>query len=141
MAAERKPEADVSPAQLGNECFRIDVEPVLGGFVVRLHGSAGMEHVDDLQRRLMELPTPDRRHVVLDLSQLHFINSAGLGAFIALYRRCHENGGQVAIASPRQAVAQVLRVTNLDRLMPIYADLESAFKKWPQPPAAAQPPA
>lgn len=123
-----------------NESFRAAVEQAGGAYVIRLYGSAGMEHVDELLRRLLEVPCADNARVVLDLSELHFVNSAGLGAFIALHRRCRELGGEVALATPRRAVEQVLRVTNLDRLMPIFPDVESALKRWAQPPAPTQPP-
>jgi anti-sigma B factor antagonist len=136
MDAEREAAPlPVGPVNACNESFRTAVERASGACVVRLFGSAGMEHVDELRRQLLELPSADNSRVVLDLSELHFVNSAGLGAFIALYRRCHELGGQVVLANPRRAVGQVLRVTNLDRLMPIYPDVDSALKQWPQPPA------
>lgn len=134
MDAEREAAAPAShPVNSCNESFRTEVERTTGACIVRLFGSAGMEHAEDLRRQLLELPGAGSARVVLDLSELHFINSAGLGAFIALYRKCHELNGQVALASPRRAVDQVLRVTNLDRLMPIYPNVETALKQLPQP--------
>ncbi len=129
MDAEREASRPpVSTNDSANESFRLTVDQAAGVLLVRLHGSAGMEHTEDLQRRLLELPGKATCRIVLDLSDLHFVNSAGLGAFIALYRRCREFGGQVALARPREAVAQVLRVTNLDRLMRIYPDPEAAIR-------------
>jgi anti-sigma B factor antagonist len=135
MDAEREAAVPTNPVNSCNESFRSAVEPAAGGCVVHLYGSAGMEHADELRRQLLEVPSAENTRVVLDLSELHFVNSAGLGAFIALYRRCHELGGQVALANPRRAVGQVLRVTNLDRLMPIFPDVQSALREWSQPPA------
>ena len=97
-----------------------------GGFLlVSLCGSAGTEEGDELEQRLHELSSSSAR-LVLDLSELTFVNSAGLGAIVAAHRRCREQSGMLCVVNPRPAVAQVLRITHLDRLIAIHADIESA---------------
>jgi len=95
--------------------------------VVRLVGSAGADHIDDLERQLGEVCGATNK-LILDLSALSFINSAGLGAIIAAHRRCRDRGGLLCIAGAREGVAQVLRITHLDRLIGTYPDCEAARK-------------
>ena len=110
-----------------------------GGFAVSVHqegslqhvslrGAADLEHVGELEQQLGVLGRSDTPKIIFDLTDLTFINSAGLGAFIAVHRRCREHGGEMCLVHPRDAVAQVLRVTNLDRLVRIYPDLDAAQK-------------
>jgi len=96
--------------------------------IATLRGSAGTETGEDLQRRLIAAATDQPPKIVVDLSGLSFVNSAGLGAFIALHQHCRQHGGDVCFVNPRPAVAQILRVTNLDRLIRTYPDLDSAIK-------------
>lgn len=93
--------------------------------MVRLCGSAGIEQVEDLEARLREL-TVAVQQVVLDLSELTFITSAGLGVIIAAHRRCCDQGAVLCLAGPRPGVAQVLRITHLDRLITTYPSLAAA---------------
>lgn len=93
--------------------------------VLSLRGSVGMEEVERLERRLRELAAAGAR-VILDLAELTFLNSAGLGAIIAAHRRCRDGGGALGVAGPREGVAQLLRITQLDRLLRIYPDVRSA---------------
>jgi anti-anti-sigma factor len=95
--------------------------------IVRLVGSAGADHIDDLDGRLREVCGTTSK-LILDLSELTFINSAGLGAIIAAHRRCRDRGGLLCIAGAREGVAQVLRITHLDRLIGTYPDCEAAQK-------------
>ena len=58
-------------------------------------------------------------NVVLDCSQVTFIDSMGLGLMIGSFRRCKEAGGAFLLASPSPAVLHILSVMRLDRLIPI----------------------
>ncbi|MDQ1509968.1 MAG: anti-sigma factor antagonist [Actinomycetota bacterium] len=62
---------------------------------------------DDMSQLLGRAP-----NVVLDLTEVAFIDSAGLGALLATRRAIFEQGGSLAIRSSRP-VRQVLEVTGL----------------------------
>jgi anti-sigma B factor antagonist len=106
--------------------LRIEIEPRGECAVVRLSGSATMDVAGDLQDRLFALLDTGTRRVVLDLSDLDFISSVGLGGIIAAHLRCRHCSGMVQIASPKPAIRELLTVTRLDRLFPIHDSIESA---------------
>jgi len=66
------------------------------------------------------------RHLIIDLSRVPFIDSAGLGALIGGIRRVREDGGDVALSSPRGEVMTVLRTTGFDRILPVTSTVEEA---------------
>ena len=68
--------------------LHIDVQQRGPAVIVKLAGSADMEVADELQHRLIGLVDEDSGPVVLDLSELDFISSTGLGAIIAAHLRC-----------------------------------------------------
>jgi anti-anti-sigma factor len=49
--------------------------------------------------------------VVVDLSEVHFIDSSGLGALIALHQRAADVGGELTLRAPSDAVRRVLDLT------------------------------
>ena len=87
-----------------------------------------MEDAENLQERLIDLTEKATPKILLDLSELTFLNSVGLGAIIATHRRCRDQKGRLCLVSPRPAVEQLLRLTHLDRLITIFPDMNSAQK-------------
>lgn len=61
------------------------------------------------------------RAVLLDLSEVEFLDSSGLGAVVAA-RKLLGKGHQLAPAGLQPAVEKVLRLTHMDRVFPIYSD-------------------
>jgi len=108
--------------------LRVDVTPGPSGAVVYVRGSAGMAETDAIRRPLDDLVRRKAPLIVLDLSEMDFICSAGLGVLIEAHRQSHEHQGQVRLVNPQPAVRQLLEVTNLTRLFSIYATIEKAIK-------------
>ncbi len=57
---------------------------------------------------------PSGSLVVIDLSQLTFIDSSGLGALHAAKQRSIKNGGTLVVSRPGPMVHRVLEITGLD---------------------------
>jgi anti-sigma B factor antagonist len=60
-----------------------------------------------------------RKKLVLDLSSVHFISSAGLGRLIATRERVMTGGGKMRLCGIRVNLLEVFAVTNLDHLFSI----------------------
>jgi anti-sigma B factor antagonist len=63
--------------------------------------------------------------VVLDLSPVAFIDSAGLASILSLVKGLPD-GGELRIAGARDAVRAVFRLTRLDKVLPLHDTLEDA---------------
>ena len=68
----------------------------------------------------------DSPRVVIDLSDVPFMDSAGLGALIGGIRRAREHGGEVAVACSRPTLTRLLHTTGFDRIVPVTDTLEAA---------------
>ncbi|MBU0640828.1 MAG: STAS domain-containing protein [Planctomycetes bacterium] len=97
-----------------------------GVAIVALQGSASMDQVGGLRERLLSLAEPVAARIILDLSHLAFINSAGLGAIIAAHQSALAHAGDLRIASPQPAVQRLLRLTRIGQTVPIHPSLEAA---------------
>ena len=55
----------------------------------------------------------------IDLSQVEFVDSAGLGALVALRKTACERNGKVRLTNPSAHVQQILELTRLHRVFEI----------------------
>lgn len=64
--------------------------------------------------------------VLIDLSEVPFMDSAGLGALIGGIRRARESDGEVTVACSRPTLTRLLHTTGFDRIVPVTETLEEA---------------
>jgi anti-anti-sigma factor len=64
-------------------------------------------------------PADAGRTVVLDLSEVSFVDSAGLRTMVGLDRRAKAAGGSLELRSPNPTLTRLLELTSLDRLFDI----------------------
>jgi anti-sigma B factor antagonist len=64
--------------------------------------------------------------VLIDLSEVPFMDSAGLGALIGGIRRAREADGEVTVACSRPTLTRLLHTTGFDRIVPVTETLEAA---------------
>ena len=65
-------------------------------------------------------------HLLIDLSEVPFMDSAGLGALIGGIRRTREAGGDVAVACSRPTLTRLLHTTGFDRIVAVTESVEDA---------------
>ena len=70
----------------------------------------------------------DADALLIDLSDVPFMDSAGLGALIGGIRRARENDGEVAVACSRPTLTRLLHTTGFDRIVPVAENLEGALE-------------
>jgi anti-sigma B factor antagonist len=59
------------------------------------------------------------RHVVVDLSEVTFVDSSGLGALVWAAHRMRSAGGEFSVANPSAAILPTLKITGLSRVLAI----------------------
>ena len=64
--------------------------------------------------------------LVIDLSDVTFMDSAGITALVCGVRRVRDNGGEVVVCSGRQRVTRLLGTIGFDRVAPIVSTVEEA---------------
>ncbi len=67
----------------------------------------------------------DDKRIILDLSNVSFMDSSGLGAVVAVLKRL--NGGEIRVVGLQKAVKELFRLTRMDRIFQCHEDLESAI--------------
>lgn len=88
------------------------------GYVIcRPVGEVEAFTVDAFRQALADMASAGR--MVIDLSAVPFVDSAGLGALIGGIRRTRELGGHVAVACTRPTLVRLLRTSGFDRIVTV----------------------
>lgn len=94
-----------------SEIFSLESYDIEEGRVVALRGELDASTSSDLDTYLIG---PSGGLVVVDLSQLTFIDSSGLGVLHKAWRRAVAEEGSLVVSRPCPAVERVLEITGLD---------------------------
>jgi anti-sigma B factor antagonist len=90
--------------------------------VLRVAGELDVAHATELVRCIEDLTqmTLEPR-IVVEASEVTFIDSTGTQALILANRRCLDAGGSLLIRSPSGPVEQILQITGLDQVLTVDA--------------------
>jgi anti-anti-sigma factor len=66
--------------------------------------------------------------LVVDLTDVHFVDSCGLGVLVGAQRR--RRARSVALVQPPPVLSKLLRLTRLGGVLPVYPTREDALAQW-----------
>jgi anti-sigma B factor antagonist len=66
------------------------------------------------------------KELVIDLTELAFIDSSGLGTLVGCWRRAQQAGATLVVANPNEDVSMTLEITGLDQILPIRDEKQAA---------------
>jgi anti-anti-sigma factor len=92
--------------------------------VTRLNGKLSLETVNQFVSTMR--PEPANR-LVLDMSGLSFLDSAGVGALVSLFVSRRNHGKTLVLAGLTQQGNAVMQVSGLLKLIPIFPSVEAAL--------------
>ncbi|MBK8802184.1 MAG: STAS domain-containing protein [Fibrobacteres bacterium] len=93
--------------------------------LITLQGVANLRSTSELKRMLADA-TEDSgiRQVVLDMSGVEMLDSAVLGILLAHHQKLQRRGGELVLLSPSDEMTDLLVMTDLEQLIPVYASRE-----------------
>jgi anti-sigma B factor antagonist len=100
------------------ELLHLATEHVDGATVViALKGELDAATTPQLKRTIAEVVSRGHNRLVLDLAQLEFLDSTGIGAFVGAQARVREGNGTLHLRAVPERVRSVLRVVGLDSVL------------------------
>jgi anti-anti-sigma factor len=70
----------------------------------------------------------DAPDIVVDLTSIDFLDSAGVGVLVGLFKHARLHGGRARFCGLTPGVRSVLELIQLDRIFEIYDDVEAAVR-------------
>lgn len=71
------------------------------------------------------LEAADTQSMVLDFSAVEHLSSSALGMLITINTRIQAKGGELCLANIADPIAEVFRITRLDRVLQLYPDVQT----------------
>jgi anti-sigma B factor antagonist len=88
-----------------------------GATVLRVRGELDALSCPELRPVLDALAAQGRCAITVDLSELRLIDSSGVGAMVALYKRVRANGGEVKFVGVTAQPLVIFKLLRLDRAL------------------------
>lgn len=96
--------------------------------IVHVSGEIDVTSAAVLRDALEALIADGRRRLTLDLSEVTFMDSTGLGIVVGRLKRLSRHGGTMTVAAAHPRVLRVFSITGLDQLLDVHADVEAAVR-------------
>lgn len=103
-----------------------------GAVVFDLHGELRGGPADDavFKGGIQEAIDGGARHVVLNLSDLKWINSTGLGFIVAVFHMLKAADGDLKMCAPNERIAHIFITTRFDKVIGIYDTEDEALSSF-----------
>lgn len=110
-------------------------EPVIHGVrrtphasVVSIRGKLTMVQVPEVHPRLLDICLNERKHLIIDLSGVDYMDSAALGMLVDVYKRAKTGRTRLSLIGMRDLVRSVFEITQLDHVFSIFSTEEEALR-------------
>lgn len=85
----------------------------------------------DFKEKVITLIGQQSTHnVVLDLHQLNFIDSSGLGSFLSVLRTLHTQGGELKLARMNKPIRTMFELVSMHKIFEIFNSTEDAIRSF-----------
>ena len=94
--------------------------------LIKLSGALDINGVGDVELEFVRLCTGDNVCVLVDLSKVNYISSIGIPLLINSAKSLARQGGKMALVNPQKSVENVLELTGIPLIIPIYQNMNAA---------------
>jgi anti-sigma B factor antagonist len=102
------------------------VDPITAIFRLTGRMTLGMR-LREIESKISDAADDGVERLILDLSGIDYLDSAGLGVLMILYGNMKIRGGQLRLVAPGAKVLDVLKLTHTDSILYIDENLEAAL--------------
>ncbi|AQS71209.1 STAS domain-containing protein [Streptomyces pactum] len=97
--------------------------------LLKVEGYLDVDTATEFQHHLANQLHHGRRHFLLDLSEVPFMDSSGMNIILRVYQEARELPGSVHIISPTAAVRRVLDLTGVSITVPVSESIDEALAR------------
>ena len=97
--------------------------------LIKLSGALDIHGVSDVEVEFVRLCTGDNVCVLVDLSKVNYISSIGIPLLVNSAKSLARQGGKLALLSPKKPVENVLELTGIPLMIPIYQNVDTAVSE------------
>jgi anti-sigma B factor antagonist len=112
-----------------HEAIVLPVQWVGTTAIVPLAGQIDLHQTPMVHKALVEVCEQRPVRLIIDLHDVEYMDSSGIGTLVELFRRVHGHGGELLLCGMCQRVRSVFEITKLDRFFKICTTAEEALSQ------------
>ena len=94
--------------------------------LIKLIGRLDISGVGAIENQFSDHSSGEHPRVIVDLSEVEFLASIGIRLLTLNAKSIASRGGQMVLLHPRADIKDVLEITGIPAIIPVYDDLKSA---------------
>lgn len=96
--------------------------------IIKITGEINLYSSQHIKEFIENLLKEGKNIFFIELSEVSYIDSSGLGVFLGIHSKIYKSGGGIHLCSPSTKVNYVLELTKLRGLLNVFSSLEDAFE-------------
>jgi anti-sigma B factor antagonist len=116
-----------------DQAMQIDISPQEQTVVIKpTIARVDVEVAGQFRAALLQVIEEGHRSLIVDMSDVTFIDSSGLGALVSALKRlkAQEHDGDIRLANVQEPVVELLEIIRLQRVFSSYASVEQAVSSF-----------
>lgn len=85
---------------------------------------------EDLKKELQQQFAAGKKNIIMDLTEIHFIDSSGLGALVSGYKNASTIHGSLKLTNLQSQVKSMFELTRLHRVFDIFTTIDEAVQSF-----------
>jgi len=110
-------------SELIREIKRLD-----NAVIVVAQGDVTLAESPEFHQELVDLCESAPGRLIIDLSNVAYMDSSGVGSLVDIYRKVRSRGGKMALVGLTEAVRSLFEITKLDSFFSIYSTQQEALE-------------
>lgn len=106
--------------------LRLSTRSEGGRTVIEVGGEIDVYTAPRLREQLTELVDSGRYEIVVDMSDVEFLDSTGLGVLVGGLKRVRTHEGSMHLVCTHERILKIFRITGLTRVFPIHDSVAAA---------------
>ena len=94
--------------------------------VVAVKGEVDVYTAPRLREKLVELVSQGHLKIVVNLEDVDFLDSTGLGVLVGALKRLRSHDGELSLVCTQQRILKVFEITGLTKVFAIYDSVDAA---------------
>ncbi len=96
-------------------------------WLISVGGRLDQESTTEFENEVINILAEGRTRLLVDLSQVTYVNSGGLRCLVTIWRQAREKSGDVCLVNINENIDQVFSMVGFDKVFNIFDDLDSAL--------------
>jgi anti-sigma B factor antagonist len=95
--------------------------------VLSVGGEIDVYTAPQLRQRLIELVEEGSQHIIVDMEQVEFLDSTGLGVLVGGLKRVRALDGSLRLVCSQERILKIFRITGLEKVFGIHGTVDEAL--------------